>query len=883
MTIARALETVADRIWQASWQASVLVVLVIVVQMLFARKLAPSARYGLWLLVVIRLLLPTIPESPFSLFNWVRFDSLPRGVSPIGTRFSATHEDAVFERKDLLSTAEPSIPANSEIEFVSENHASIERAIPFTWTRMLSVIWLSGAAIAGAILARHYRRLNSRLIDSKRVTESAVLRLFEEVRSVVGLKRSPTLLETRQVGSPALFGLFRCRLLLPKDLTASLTSRELRHVFLHEAAHLKRGDMLLNWVTALLQVLHWFNPVLWLGFSRMRADRELACDALALSYAGDGDGKRYARTIIKLLERGARSSAFPGLVGILEDKNQLKRRITMIAKFKKARRWSVWAVLSILTLGFVALTDAQLDQATDAQKETQQNTKSVPSVSPKNDVGVPRPPEGVEDLAASKSGQSFGMSLRRLIPPKFQGLSGPLAVSPNGEWLAIWHESRGTLLYNVESGTVRELMKANRGLSFSGDSSQVAVVRGKQLLTMDLDGSNQRTVFQDDEIKSLWLYAWSPDARFFAVEVEREANQYEFALISASTSSLKLLKSTGSREVGRAAFSPDSQFLAYDLRVDSKGSNSDLFVRDLQSGDEISVVEHVADDQLLGWSPLSNVILFTSTRRGSHDAWAIQFAKGNVRASPLLVKTGFGNATPLGFTKTGAFYFVLNQFNSDVYTLAIDPKTGKAKGAPVRSVNQFEGENSAPDWAPDGRHLAFNSSRSPSVLCVLDTDTHRERILGEGLYGPKWSPDGKSLLAFSEWGSGEEKIYKVDVATANRTVVVESKSDSSPIRCYDWAPDGQSIFFQYGNGSIMRRDLETGEEVEIHRVENGAFFCGGAGRSINCLQKRWRSPDPYNWRSAKVAGAVLAWSRQLLYSGLGFVYLECGQSFGSGM
>ena len=40
--------------------------------------------------------------------------------------------------------------------------------------------------------------------------------------------------------------------------------------------HLKRRDIPTGWVMAALQILHWFNPVVWWGFQRMRADRELA-------------------------------------------------------------------------------------------------------------------------------------------------------------------------------------------------------------------------------------------------------------------------------------------------------------------------------------------------------------------------------------------------------------------------------------------------------------------------------------------------------------------------------------------------------------------------------------------------------------------------------
>ena len=89
--------------------------------------------------------------------------------------------------------------------------------------------------------------------------------------------------------------------LLPPGAIESLGSQRLRHVFMHELAHLKRKDVLVNWLMATLQVLHWFNPLIWYAFYRIRAERELACDAIVLSRAGLEDSPEYGKTIVHLL------------------------------------------------------------------------------------------------------------------------------------------------------------------------------------------------------------------------------------------------------------------------------------------------------------------------------------------------------------------------------------------------------------------------------------------------------------------------------------------------------------------------------------------------------------------------------------------------------
>jgi len=87
----------------------------------------------------------------------------------------------------------------------------------------------------------------------------------------------------RQNQEPALFGFVRPRLLLPQGMLETYSLENLRYVFIHELAHLRQRDIYLGWLMALLQVVHWFNPLMWFAFGRMRADRELACDTLAIS------------------------------------------------------------------------------------------------------------------------------------------------------------------------------------------------------------------------------------------------------------------------------------------------------------------------------------------------------------------------------------------------------------------------------------------------------------------------------------------------------------------------------------------------------------------------------------------------------------------------
>jgi bla regulator protein BlaR1 len=161
-------------------------------------------------------------------------------------------------------------------------------------------------------------------------------------------------------------GFVKPRLLLPPAVTESFDAGELRHVLLHELAHLKRHDVAINWLSSILLAFHWFNPVIWLAMARLRNDRELAADELVLSMtAGDAPPRdAYGNTLVKLLQtlstQRRPAPALSGTVGILERAHPMRRRITMIAQFqgKFARRWTLAAAACMLVLLGIGLTDA---------------------------------------------------------------------------------------------------------------------------------------------------------------------------------------------------------------------------------------------------------------------------------------------------------------------------------------------------------------------------------------------------------------------------------------------------------------------------------------------------------------------------------------------
>jgi beta-lactamase regulating signal transducer with metallopeptidase domain len=317
-----------------SGQASILIVLVLAAQWLCGRRLQPRWRYALWLLVLLRLALPWTIPSPVSLFNVLKL--------PAATPYSQV-ETATASMTDA--------PAS--------NAQEVAILVSSAGAHWLAWLWAAGAlCLAGCAALSHYR-IRRRVRNRRPLIDEPTLNLLEDCKSLMGVGIPVTLIETEAIESPTLFGFVRPRLLLPAGLASSFTREELRHVFLHELAHIKRHDVLTGWVILGLQTIHWFNPLVWLAFHRLRADRELACDALALSYARPGENQAYGLTIVKLLEGFGQSVRAPSLAGILENKQLMKERISMIAKFPDKHRGRALAICLFAGLALIALTGPQ--------------------------------------------------------------------------------------------------------------------------------------------------------------------------------------------------------------------------------------------------------------------------------------------------------------------------------------------------------------------------------------------------------------------------------------------------------------------------------------------------------------------------------------------
>ncbi|MFM8878631.1 MAG: M56 family metallopeptidase, partial [Verrucomicrobiota bacterium] len=132
------------------------------------------------------------------------------------------------------------------------------------------------------------------------------------------------LLTATQQG-PALCGLFRPVILLPRGLIDQLDAQALRLVLRHELIHLARRDLGWNLLQVCVQIVWWWHPLVWFANARIRALREAAVDEAVMLEPGSDD---YPATLVAVARTCAVPSRMPmAFLWILESGGRLETRV----------------------------------------------------------------------------------------------------------------------------------------------------------------------------------------------------------------------------------------------------------------------------------------------------------------------------------------------------------------------------------------------------------------------------------------------------------------------------------------------------------------------------------------------------------------------------
>ncbi len=155
--------------------------------------------------------------------------------------------------------------------------------------------------------------------------ESWIIRLQQLARKT-GIRKQVVMLESRLVNIPLVAGHFKPIILLPLGMLNHLSVAEAEAVLLHELAHIRRHDYLINLVQRITSIIFFFNPgVLWLS-ALIRIERENCCDDMAIAHTNDK--LKFVEALISIKQHSLSSPALT--MNFLGQKNLLLHRVNRI-------------------------------------------------------------------------------------------------------------------------------------------------------------------------------------------------------------------------------------------------------------------------------------------------------------------------------------------------------------------------------------------------------------------------------------------------------------------------------------------------------------------------------------------------------------------------
>ena len=178
------------------------------------------------------------------------------------------------------SSAVPTPPTRTRTEAETGAVAS-SRDVARTLLPWIATIWVGGAATVLAVVLLAWLSLWWIQRHGKRITDRRCVELLQRRARELGVRRNVLLIKSNRCSVPFVAGIFRPRLILPKEFFQWCPERR-EVVMLHELGHVARWDCLTKIIVQATCGLYWFNPLVWLGLKWIQTEAERACDDLVL-------------------------------------------------------------------------------------------------------------------------------------------------------------------------------------------------------------------------------------------------------------------------------------------------------------------------------------------------------------------------------------------------------------------------------------------------------------------------------------------------------------------------------------------------------------------------------------------------------------------------
>ena len=286
-------------------------------------------QYYIWLIVILRLLLPFGPEISLMGNFYQTFGQA------MGQNILATSQENQLQ--EWLSGGK-GIPADGITVFLNS----------------VGLLWLM---IALGILIRKITAYQSYvryvMAGAKPVSDITLLEELSAAVEQMGMNKRVELYVNPLLSSPTLTGIFHPCIVLPNG---DISQKDFHYIVFHELVHCKRWDILYKWLVQTVVCLHWFNPLVYVMGREINNACEFSCDEAVVTKMGYDNARDYGKTLLDAMALVGKYRGASNAVTLSTNKQLLKERLGAIMSCgEKSGRVRVLTILLTLCIALGAV------------------------------------------------------------------------------------------------------------------------------------------------------------------------------------------------------------------------------------------------------------------------------------------------------------------------------------------------------------------------------------------------------------------------------------------------------------------------------------------------------------------------------------------------
>ena len=337
--------------------SSVLILVVLVIEKLLSKRLSLKIMLFLWLIVLIRLIIPSFVNSPIDLYKLIPEATLEQITEVIDN----TQINQIFDYKIQ--------PANSADTTIFDNYNNsgtninaIYQIIEYFKNIHLFIyaifIWCLGVVLVASKKIYAGYKFSKIIADDK---EIELTEAIEECRRRLKYNKKITIKKSRYVTAPITYGIVNPTILLPENLIENISQRKLLLILMHEISHIKRKDIFKNYIWLAAKTLHWFNPLVYIAYKQYLINVELTCDQMVIDNISADERFEYSQTLLDVIKMSSSHSVAkaPSGVSFCENNTKIRKRVEkMLNSKKQIKSAGIITVVFAFVLMFCCFTTA---------------------------------------------------------------------------------------------------------------------------------------------------------------------------------------------------------------------------------------------------------------------------------------------------------------------------------------------------------------------------------------------------------------------------------------------------------------------------------------------------------------------------------------------